>query len=437
MLTLRANQSTRLTAPSQLATTTAAVAAVGLAAAHAGVDAVSGSIAVLVPTIEQRFSLSGGGIAALLAVLSASSMLAQPLVGRVADRVGVKRVAVGGALLAAPLLSLLGVVGQVWMLYAAVLLGGLGSAAFHPAAAALARQAVPSKPSLGVSLFSAGGMLGLALGPVLLVAVIAAGGVRLTPLVMVPGVVLSVVLWRVLPDARVSAEKRRRSVGALHLARGPVGRVALAGTLLAVGVTTFHVGLPLWITQEHRLATDSPVIGWALGAFDLAAAVGGLAAAALSTRVAPARVAVVALGVAPVAFAGALLTRPGSALFFLACVVAGAAANAAAPLLFVAAQDRSNGAVAAASGLMGFATGVAGVAFIGVGALSDVAGLAVGLSVGFAAVVPAAAIAIRCLDRRPVSSTINEALAAAACACHVCACPAAGDGQGACLMSTP
>lgn len=418
------------------AASSAVVLPVALAATHAGVDAVSGSVAALVPAIGERFSLSGSGIAVLLAALSASSLLAQPLVGRLADSFGARRVAVAGGLLAATLLSLLGVVGELWLLYAATVAGGLGSAAFHPAAAALARQSTAARPSMGVGLFSAGGLLGLAIGPVALVTLVSFGGLGVTPLLMIPGVALSLLLWRLLPSVPAPSAPPRVSGGSLALVRGPVGRIALAAMLVGVSVTTFHVGVPLWMTQHGGVRTDSASIGWALGAFDLAAAAGGLAAALVSTRIAPARVATAGLLVAPGAFAATLLTEAGSAGFFAACLVAGAALNTAWPLLFVAAQDRSDGAVAAASGVMGFAAGIGGVAFIGIGALSDAAGLAVGLAVGFAAVVPAAGMTSRWLDRYPTRAAVLDVIAAVACPCHACSCPPSRSRYDDCAVVT-
>jgi hypothetical protein len=71
---------------------------------------------------------------------------------------------------------------------------------------------------------------------------------------------------------------------------------------------------------------------------------------------------------------------------------------------------------------MGFAAGSAGIVFVAVGALADAAGLAVGLAVGFASLVPAAVLAGRALDRRPTTTDPVD-LVAAACSCGVCACP--------------
>lgn len=401
--------------------TTAVVAA--LAAAHAGVDAVSGSISALLPTLESRFDLSGSAIATLLATLSASSMLAQPVVGRVADRFGARAVTAGGAVVAAALLSLLGVVDHLAVVYALLVVGGLGSAGFHPAAAAAARRILPERAALAVSVFSIGGTIGMAFGPLLLLALIANAGIGFTPLLMVPGVLLGTALWRVLPaDRPVVAGRAPR--GRARLLRGPVGPIAAATMFVALASTTFHAGLPLWFAERADTAGDQSLVGWSFAAFDAAAVVGALLAGWAGARVAPARLASMSLAVAPAALIATITFTPGSTPFFVSCAAAGALMSAAGPMFMVAAQDRAGTAVAAASGLVGFAVGTAGIAFIGIGVLADVAGLGVALPVGFAAVLPAAAIAARALDRTPTPVGVLEAIAAG-CGCGCSACPTA------------
>jgi hypothetical protein len=104
--------------------------------------------------------------------------------------------------------------------------------------------------------------------------------------------------------------------------------------------------------------------------------------------------------------------------FFVATAAAGALTTAAIPQLIVAAQDRAPHAVAAATGiLIGLSMGVAGIAFIAIGALGDAAGLRVGLMTGFAAVIPAAAFAHRVLRDDPTSSRITGLAAALGCGC--------------------
>ena len=422
MLTIgRTTTATATFAPATVVrTATGAATVAALAAGHAGVDAVTGSISALLPMLEARFHLSGSAVATLLATLSASSMLAQPIVGRVADRIGARAVAASGAVAASALLSLLGVVEHIALLYALLIVGGLGSAGFHPAAAAAARRVLPDRASLAVSIFSAGGMVGMALGPMAVLLLVAHAGIGFTPLLMVPGVVLGTLLWRVLPKESPPAVHVERGRGT-RLVRGPVGRLAAAGMFVALASTTFHAGLPLWLSE--RGAGGASTIGLAFIAYEIAAAAGGMLSAWATTRVCPAWVGGGALALSPIPLLGVFASSPGTPTFYLACVLSGVLLNAATPLLMVAAQERSGGAVAAASGLMGFASGAAGVLFVGIGALMDAAGLTAGLIAGFAFLAPAAFIAGRALDPRPASLPVLDVVAAA-CG-DACACPTA------------
>ena len=101
MLTARAHADA-IAAPAIGAAVT--VGALGLA--HTAVDAVTGSVSALLPTLDERFELSGAELGALVATVSASSLLAQPLAGRFADRIGPKKVATGGALVSSVLLAM-------------------------------------------------------------------------------------------------------------------------------------------------------------------------------------------------------------------------------------------------------------------------------------------------------------------------------------------
>ena len=133
---------------------TVTVAVLGLA--HTAVDAVAGSVSALLPTLEDRFELSGSELGSLVATISVSSLLAQPLAGRVADRIGSKKGAVVGALVSSVLLALLGSVGHIGLVYALMLLAAWDRLAFTPPLPSLPAAFYPS----GLSSLSACSLLG-------------------------------------------------------------------------------------------------------------------------------------------------------------------------------------------------------------------------------------------------------------------------------------
>ena len=129
-------------------------------------------------------------------------------------------------------------------------------------------------------------MLGLAFGPLVVLLLAAHVGLRFTPLLMIPGVVLATVLWYLLPDDPAPSE-RPLVTSTPPMLHGHVGPLVLAGTFAAIAVTTFNAGMPLWLTRHGNIAKDSSMIGWTLALFELAAAGGSLASGWAAARIAP------------------------------------------------------------------------------------------------------------------------------------------------------
>ena len=145
-----------------------------------------------------------------------------------------------------------------------------------------------------------------------------------------------------------------------------MGPLVLATTLAAIEMTTFGAGMPLWLIQHGDVAKDSPLIGWTLAVFDVAAVGASVASGWAAARIAPARILAAAMLGAPIALGLTLMAVPGSLAFFGSTFLAGALASVAFPLLIVAAQDRSPQAAGAASGmLMGLPTGWPGSPSLG------------------------------------------------------------------------
>jgi len=77
-----------------------------VASSHLATDILIGAFGATLPYLQQRFGLSGPQVAVLAAVLAATSSFGQPLAGRLADRVGPRDLAAGGAVVASTLLGL-------------------------------------------------------------------------------------------------------------------------------------------------------------------------------------------------------------------------------------------------------------------------------------------------------------------------------------------
>jgi FSR family fosmidomycin resistance protein-like MFS transporter len=398
-----------------------------LTVGHTLIDTFSSMLTGLLPTLQVRFGLTETMLALLLATLALSTSVTQPLLGTLADRFGVRTVSALGIALQVGLLSLIGVAPSVPLLFAILLIGGLGSAAYHPSGLGIARAAGGRNKGLAVGLFGAGGSLGVALGPVLILYVVSTFGLGFTPWLMLPGIFLGALAYFLVPREERSNDRPRPRVFDGRLFAGPIGALSLVEILKSLAFVTFTGAMPLWLVTAHGVARDSTLIGWTLAAFSLAAALGGIAAGALSSRVSPRLLVPSTMLLATGPLYAALHLEPGSAAFFLAVALGGALTQAGLPLLIVAAQDLAPHAVATASGiLMGFATGAAALVYVGVGRLQELVGLAPAMRLSYLGLVPGALLAYHLLARRrgPSAAGRMGAEDALLCACVRCVCTA-------------
>lgn len=370
-----------------------------LIAVHATNDSFGSMLAALLPTFQLRFGLSEGMLALLVATLSFSSSVLQPLFGSLADRLGRRLVGALGIVTSSTLLSLMGVVPDAALLLAVLFLGGLGSAAFHPAGTSLARDAGGRNKALTVSLFSAGGTVGLALGPSIILLLARTVGLEFSPLLMIPGVVLGVAMCFLIPPQPKSAATVRPKLFDLGLFRGPVGVLCVSGILRSISYVTFTNAAPLYLVAQGA-RPDSAVISNTLLAFSLAAGFGGVVAGALGRRVGPQVLITGTMLLALPLFYAIFWTPAGSVPYYLLVVLAGAAINAGLPLMVVAAQDRAPHAVGAASGMMmGLTWGSAGVLYIFSGWVQEQVGLTAAMQLSYLSLLPGAALAFWVLRR--------------------------------------
>lgn len=376
-----------------------------LSAAHFANDALLGVLPALLPLIAQRFVLTGAQLALFVATFAVASSLPQPLFGRWSDRIGGRSVATIGLLGPALMVALLGVVPNPTALLALLIMGGLGSAALHPAGIGMTRLLPADRQRTGLTLFMSGGMLGSAVGPPIALALVGAFGLPAAGWMMMPGVLMAWLLRRHAPTApheRPSHERQShthvrplpRVRDTLDLLRGPVGALTVAGALALVPLLAFTNGLPLWLVRVRGIAPDAAMIGWTLSTFSASAAIGSFVAGAAARRWSASHIMVGTLLFANVALQGVLLVTPGSAVYFALVALVGASLLAHMPLLVHAVQERAPGQEAAASGLaVGITLALAGVLYAMLGALQPHLGLGTTLSVAFTAVTPAALVA--------------------------------------------
>src|SRR6058998_1920424 len=138
-----------------------------LSAGHCATDFANGALPALLPFLKDRFGLSYTLAAALMLASAASSSLIQPLFGAWSDRRGALWLLPAGVAVAGIGIALAAASPSYWLVCVLVVVSGLGVAAYHPEGSKFAAYASGRKRASGMSLFSAGGNIGFALGPTL------------------------------------------------------------------------------------------------------------------------------------------------------------------------------------------------------------------------------------------------------------------------------
>ncbi|NLP11280.1 MFS transporter, partial [bacterium] len=149
-----------------------------LSLGHFTNDTYTGYLAPLLPLLVEKigFSLTLAGI--LVSIQAIASSLMQPVFGMLSDRLRRPLLVVIGPLLTALLLSAVGLAHSWSQVACLIVLGGLGTAAFHPQAASLTSRYSSGRKGLAMSVFVTAGSAGHAMGPIFILSVVTLFGLH-------------------------------------------------------------------------------------------------------------------------------------------------------------------------------------------------------------------------------------------------------------------
>jgi MFS transporter, FSR family, fosmidomycin resistance protein len=349
-----------------------------VAAAHFFNDIYMGFLTPLFPIVMEKFNLTLSMVGTISMVAALASALSQPLFGMLFDRFGVTASLYLAPLLTAILVSSVGIIPSYPVFLAALFLGCLGSAAFHPKGASVTPTLSGSHPEIGMAIFSAGGNLGFAAGPAVIAFFISAWGFRSTPILAVPAALVAGALFLLLPARELKARTAHavrvtwKGLLANRNDRAVLLRLVFINFSLTVAVRGLSTFLPVYMTKLSMPLTSIGVL------FTVMLALGAVISVFVSSlsRKTGKRVLVlisVAAG-APLAVSGCFLfpSVAGSILI----VLAGTVLTFSNPLLILMAQKHSGNSPAMASSLiMGFSWGLAGLAMVPLGGIGELIGL--------------------------------------------------------------
>lgn len=344
---------------------------------HVTVDTCQGTLPVVMAKLKEVFDLNYFQVGLAVMLLNVTSSVIQPIFGMISDRFRTGWFVPVGVLWTALAMGLVGLAPSYPLVVTLVGLAGLGTAAFHPRAMMAVYLVSGERRGLGAAIFSTGGNLGFALGPVVGSLLVLGFGLSATAALIPVGLLLFLVILFYPGDYLHRGEGRRTASRRLDSARrSAVPWMALSAVCLIVTLRSWVymstiTYLPLLFADRGIALTSGSLI---LTMFLAAGAVAGLFGGHLSDRFGRKIVIVGSSLIFPV-LAAALLLAQGPWLWLFAGA-SGAALLASFSVTIVLAQELLPDNLGLASGLilgLGFGTGGLGAALTG--SLADHFGL--------------------------------------------------------------
>ncbi|WP_326769731.1 MFS transporter [Streptomyces sp. NBC_01591] len=251
-----------------------------LSVGHACVDVYQGAVASLVPFFVAERAYTYAAASGIVLAASLLSSVAQPVFGALTDRRAMPWLLPVSTVLGGLGVALSGLSGSYPLTLLFMAVSGIGVAAYHPESARVARLVGKGSHS-AMGWFSFGGNVGFALAPLMVTAVVATGGLRFSPLLVVPAVVGSVLC---LPVLR-ALEKTTSAGSGAAAAAGTDDRVSFVKLSLAVVCRSItFVGLSTFISFYARQRTGGGTAAGTAALFVLY--LGGAAGTVLGSRLA-------------------------------------------------------------------------------------------------------------------------------------------------------
>ena len=257
-----------------------------LALGHMVIDINQGSLAVVLPFLKDALSLTYAATGAIVLMANITSSIIQPLFGFLADKTARRWLLPLSVLLSSVGLAFTGLAPSYAAVLFLVMITGFGVAAYHPEGYRTATAVAGERKATGVSIFSTGGNIGIALGPPLATALLTTYGLPGSLGMLVPGVLVAGLLLAVLPSLSAPAPTQARVQATRDGAQTMVGAMSLLILVVAIrswtqlGFTTF---MPFY--WKDVLHGDPRLVGTLLAVFLGSGVVGTLVAGPVADRV--------------------------------------------------------------------------------------------------------------------------------------------------------
>jgi FSR family fosmidomycin resistance protein-like MFS transporter len=345
-----------------------------LAGGHFTVDMYSGLLPVLYPVLTDRFDLDLKTVGLVALAYSGASSISQPFFGWLADRYGTRFTALALAW-SAILFATIGFAPNFEVLLLLATLAGLGSGAFHPFGAITASSVMDDQSrNTAMSVYSTGGTLGVAIGPMIGAVLFHVFGMRGTAVMLIPGLTIAIWLLFAMRSVSVQGTRSKTYVPPAVKHAIPFGLVGIIVAVMmlrmfpTIGLQNF---IPLWYDD---MGYGASYYGPLATVIVLSSAFGALGAGTLADKYGR-RIVMLVTTALSIPAVWAFAEFPGHWAFVSGSAI-GLLSGSTSPLMLVMAQQLMIGRAGVASGFilgLGFVAGAIGTPIFG--AIGDAFGM--------------------------------------------------------------
>jgi FSR family fosmidomycin resistance protein-like MFS transporter len=374
---------------------------------HLVTDIYQGALPAILPYLKDKLALTYTMAGVLLMASNFTSSILQPVFGHYSDKKEKAWLLPLGCLAAGLGLSLASLPHSFWLLLLLVVVSGLGIAAYHPEGYKTASYFTGENAATGMSVFSVGGNLGIALGPLFSLGAIAYLGFKGLPVMLVFSLsflVLLAFVWGFLRDTKPVATHKKPPAAAdapkAYLALFLVIATVVMRAWIRLGLMTY---IPFYFIQH--LKGDPLYSGKLVTVFLLGGVVGTIFGSMLADRWGHKEYLIYSL-IATSLLSPLILMATGPWLFVVLFLV-GTALISSFTVTIVMAQRLLPHRLGVASGLMvGFAIGTGGFGVTLLGMVADHFGVAAALKTIL--FLPLVGLAFALLIRYPFPSPVRN-----------------------------
>lgn len=368
---------------------------------HLATDICQSALPAILPLLKAKLLLSYTTAAIIILASNITSSVIQPLFGYLSDMKEKAFMLPVGCLAAGLGLSLLPIPNHYGIVLLLVIISGLGIASFHPEGFKTARFFTGERLAGGLAIFTVGGNLGLALGPVAATFVTTYFGFDYLPLMIVFALAF-LVLLAFSRRSMTCAQTRSMTRGGSKTSPSKAAYTSVGMTVATVVMRSWtHFGLmtyiPLYYVDHEK--GDPLYAGTLVSVFLLGGAIGTLVGSPLADRWGYKRYLIASLALTTLLLP--LILMMHGPMLFVTLGAVGMALISSFTITIVMAQELMPNNLGIASGLMaGFAIGTGGIGVTFLGVIADHFGLPTALK--SIMLLPLIGLLISCFIRYPV-----------------------------------